>query len=80
MLFSPITEREPSEAEWAVVGRYLAGRLDFAERLGPQSRLYEFDTTGTPLIGPNAVSAVMRAIVAEDDVRREMEGRDDRRS
>ena len=67
-------DREPTEAEWAAVGRYLLGRLKPISPSSPGVNLYCLDDGWPYLVGPNAVSAVMRAIVAEDDERKRMEG------
>ncbi len=66
-------EREPTEAEWAAVGRYMLVRLELDRVVTPGVNQYQFEGGWPWLIGPNAVSAVMRAIVAEDDELRRME-------
>lgn len=65
-------ERAPTEAEWAAVGRYLLSRLEPIVMECGLTR-YEFEHRWPDLIGANPVSAVMRAIVAEDDELTRME-------
>lgn len=66
-------EREPTESEWAVVGRCLAGRMQSHSLTMDGVASYRLRGGWPELRGPNVVSAVMAAIVAENDERREVE-------
>jgi hypothetical protein len=57
---------EPTESEWACVGRYLAGRM-LARKVNSDGTFsYGFSDIGRhTLRGTSVVSAVMQAIVAE---------------
>lgn len=66
-------DREPTEQEWAVVGRYLAGRMQAHSLKMDGTASYRLRGGWPELRGPSVVSAVMRAIVLEDAERERQE-------
>ena len=65
--------REPTEEEWAAVGRYLAGRYE-AKAIDNGMTQHIERRNAMVLIGRDIVQAVMRAIVMEDESRKKMKG------
>lgn len=63
--------REPTEAEWAAVGRYLAGRMQAHSLTMDGMASYRLRGGWPELRGRDIVHAVMTAIVLEDEDRRE---------
>lgn len=59
---------EPTESEWACVGRYLAGRMLTRKVHEDGTSSYRFREQGPELRGTSVVSAVMQAIVSEAGV------------
>jgi hypothetical protein len=64
-------DSEPTEEQWAAVGRYLAGRMQSHSLTMDGQASYRFRGGWPDLRGRNIVSAVMRAIVMEDEARKE---------
>ena len=67
-------DREPTEQEWAVVGRYLASRMQAHSLKMDGTASFRFRGGWPEIRGRNVVSAVMRAIVQEDDASKEKGG------
>lgn len=68
------TGHEPTEEEWAVIGRYLARRMRATSPKMDGTKTYCFRGGWPELRGRSVPHAVMRAIVMEDESRKEMEG------
>jgi hypothetical protein len=65
--------REPTEEEWAAVGRYLAGRYE-AKAIDNGMTQHVERCDARRLIGRDVVQAVMRAIVLDDEASKRLKG------
>lgn len=71
------TGHEPTEEEWAVIGRYLAGRMQAHSLKMDGTASYHFRNGCWPTLrGRSVPHAVMLAIVLEDEARNEIEDGD----
>ena len=71
-----MSDHEPTEEEWAVIGRYLAGRMQAQTPRMSGHVSYRFRGGWPDLYGTSVPQAVMRAIVMEDEARERMKGDD----
>lgn len=67
-------DHEPTEQEWAVIGRYLAGRMQAHGLTMNGNASYRFRGGWPKLQGRSVPQAVMRAIVLEDEERKKKDG------